>query len=319
MIESEKVVFVVGPTATGKSAWALELTEKYGGTLVNIDSVQCYQGLEIGSAAPTAAEMQAASYRLYSYVQAPQEMTAGQYVRDFYSMLEEPEIKFPLFITGGTGFYIQALEKGMYNLPEIPDGLKEKIENEILELGNEKLYQELIDFDPATKIHVNDSYRLGRALEVKRAFNKKMSDLQAEAEGNRKNKIPFPYLKIGLWPEQAKLEKKVQERTEKMLSNGMIEEAKHFIDQGFINWAPLHSVGYQDVVDYLQNKIRRTELAAAINQSTMQLIKKQRTWFRRDDSILWSNLQSEIHTQVRVQVDQFLMDSRTSFDPASRG
>lgn len=318
MTDSDKVVFVVGPTATGKSAWALELAQKYDGTIVNIDSVQCYRGLEIGSAAPTAQEKAEASYKLYSYVVAPQEITAGQYLRDFYSLLEDSSLKFPLFITGGTGFYIQALEKGMYNVPEMPEGLKEQIENEILEFGNEKLYQELIAFDPATKIHVNDSYRLGRALEVKRAFNKKMSELQAEGEGNRKNKIPFPYIKIGIWPDAGVLEKKVQQRTDKMLADGMIDETKHFLDRGFADWAPLHSVGYQDVVDYLQNKIRHSELASAINQSTMQLIKKQRTWFKRDESILWSNLQSETHTQVRVQVDQFLMELRTSFDPVSR-
>ena len=115
-LQSQKFIFVVGPTASGKSQWALEQAEKYSGSIINCDSVQFYKGLEIGSAAPTQLEKKKAPHHLYGYVEAPQEMTAGQFLRDFYQLLEKKILKFPVFIVGGTGFYVLALEKGMYDL-----------------------------------------------------------------------------------------------------------------------------------------------------------------------------------------------------------
>ena len=107
---TKKIIFVLGPTASGKSAWALEQAVKYQGSVVNIDSVQFYKGLEIGSAAPTALEKKMVPHYLYSYVEAPHEVTAGRYLKDFYALLET-NIQFPLFIVGGDGFLHSGLRK----------------------------------------------------------------------------------------------------------------------------------------------------------------------------------------------------------------
>lgn len=302
MVASTKVnttkqcVFVVGPTASGKSAWALEQAQKYQGSVVNIDSVQFYKDLIVGSAAPTESEKQLVPHHLYSYVEAPNEMTAGGYIEDFYK-LTDSDIKFPLFIVGGTGFYIQALEKGMFDIEPIPEQFRKEIETELENMGAEKLHAELLAKDPQSKIHVNDHYRLVRALEIIRYTGKNPSELKTQPEAN-KNNFKFPYIKVGFDFDKIDYIPRVIKRTQLMIENGIIEETKAFVGKGFVDWAPLHSVGYKETMTYLQTEQSKEWLQQAIEQSTMQLIKKQKTWFKRDPAILWSN-------QSR-QLDQFL-------------
>ncbi len=287
-----KAIFVVGPTAAGKSQLALSLAQKFGGSIVNCDSVQFYNRLKIGSAGPSDEELKLVPHYLYSYVNPPQEVTAGQYLRDFHQLIEaNKDIKGPLIIVGGTGFYVQALEKGMYNVPQIRPELKQQIEDEIKEHGNEKAYKELIDFDPETKIHINDAYRIGRALEVKRAFNLKMSDLKTQAsfsnETETKFKLPYPFIKIGVDVDREVLFNNIAQRTKKMLQAGFIDEVKALIEEGYADWAPMNSVGYSEIKKLLSGQIPQAQLEELINQSTRQLTKKQRTWFKRDPAIKW--------------------------------
>ncbi len=300
-----KCVFVLGPTATGKSQLAIELAQKHNGHIVNIDSVQLYKGLEIGSAAPTSDDLKKVPHHLFSYVTAPTEMTAGQYIRDFYQLMEKLKPNTNLFIVGGTGFYIQALEKGMFNLPEVTTEIKQQVLDDLDRYGADKLYVELKDFDAETVIHPNDHYRLGRALEIKRAFNKKMSDFQ---NANNKDALPFPYLKIGLnfsSDDKEKMRARVKNRIQQMIKNGLIAETKSFLDCGFDQWTPLSSVGYIETVQYLKNEITLEQLEPAITLSTMQLIKKQRNWFKRDPTVLWSDLFRSDTSIIEKQVADF--------------
>lgn len=302
-----KVIFVVGPTASGKSHLALQLAKKFKGSIVNIDSVQFYDGLIVGSAAPTEDEKKQAPHYLFSYVKAPEEMTAGQYIRDFYELIESGKVNSPIFVVGGTGFYIQALEKGMYDLPEVSEEIKKEVLADFETFGAEHMFKELKEFDPDTELHPNDHYRVGRALEVKRAFNLKMSEFKNS--GDNKNKLPYPALKIGLTFETEDREKflnRVHQRTLKMIDEGIIDETKGFLTQGFENWAPLASVGYLETKAYLQGQIAREELPAAITQATMKLVKKQKTWFKRDESILWSDVFNPKLEPIERAVQDFL-------------
>ncbi len=313
--KNQKIIFVIGSTASGKSQWAMSLAEQFDGSILNIDSVQFYEGLVIGSAAPTQAEKSEIPHYMYNYVQAPTEMTAGQFLRDFYKLIDcenfnSKKIKFPLFVVGGTGFYIQALEKGMFNVPEISVDLKLQIENEIKEFGNEKAYQELIAFDPKTQIHVNDAYRIGRALEIKRAFGQTMTQLQSEFENSKKMDLKIPFIKIGKFLDKDVLFKNVTARTQKMIKDGIITEVEHFIRLGHADWAPLRSVGYFEVLKYLNSEISKENLPAEIIQSTMQLIKKQKTWFKRDQTVLWSTANGLIENEIEQKIDLFLNESK---------
>jgi tRNA dimethylallyltransferase len=296
---TKKVVFVVGPTAGGKSAAALEAASRAGGSIVNIDSVQFYQGLEIGSAAPTAKEKKQVPHYLYSYIPAPREMTAGKYLDDFYKLLEAPQLKFPLFIVGGTGFYIQALEKGLYDIEPIPENIRIEIEEELADKGAEVLFAELKLKDPQTQIHINDHYRLVRALEIVRTTGKTPSQMKADQE-YKKKQLPFAYIKTGYSFEKEIFLQRVQRRTRQMIKEGLIEETEYFLKHNFSDWSPLSSVGFKETVQFLQEGKTKDWLYENVVQSTMKLIKKQKTWFKRDSSILWSDQQAHI--------DRFLLE-----------
>lgn len=300
----QKVVFVVGPTASGKSQWALEKAIQTGGSIVNIDSIQVYQGLEIGAASPNAAEQSQAPHYLYSYVVAPEEMTAGRYIQDFYKLLKK-SIRFPLFVVGGTGFYIQALEKGMYDVSPVPPEVRLQIENELTLHGAERLHQELLRKDPQSFIHVNDHYRLVRALEIIRYHGKTPSEMKLHAEKN-KNPLPFRLIKFGFSFSKEEFAQRVRQRTQQMIKKGIIEETEFFLKQNCQSWAPLASVGFKETVEYLQTNKNLDWLQLAIEQSTMQLIKKQKTWFKRDKSVLWSELNRTESASIDQKLDQFL-------------
>lgn len=281
----KKCIFVVGPTATGKSNWALQRALECNGSVVNADSVQFYRPLRIGSAAPTEADKAKTPHHLYSYMEPPDEMTAGKFLRDFYKMLEAESPRFPLFIVGGSGFYLQALEKGMYDVDPAKPGLREKIEQRLELEGAEALHKELLSADPQSKIHINDHFRLVRALEIFYSTGQAPSLYRQQPA---KNALPFPVLKVGFDYERAELLERVKKRTEKMLADGLIAEVESVLSRASADWAPLQSVGYKEVVEFLSSGRDRSWLAEEITKNTMQLIKKQKTWFKRDGSILWS-------------------------------
>jgi tRNA dimethylallyltransferase len=304
--QSQKIIFVVGPTASGKSAWAVQQAKRRNGSIVNIDSVQFYEKLLIGSAAPTESEKAEVPHYLYSYVAAPTEMTAGRYIDDFYKLLENPDLQYPLFVVGGTGFYIQALEKGMFDVNPIPDAFRAKIETELESRGAKSLHQELLTKDPGSKIHLNDHYRLVRAIEIIR-FTGKIPSLMQTKPAENKNGLKLPYLKVGFSHEKNIFTEIVRERTNAMLKDGIIDETKYFLERGFDAWAPLASVGYKETVQFIKENLSEKWLKAAIEQSTMKLIKKQKTWFKRDNTILWSNHSGETQQAMGLKLDQFLL------------
>lgn len=301
-----KIIFVVGSTASGKTDLALKLATQYSGVIVNCDSVQFYKELLIGSASPNEFEKKQVPHFLYNYVSAPQEMTAGQFLRDFYSWLGLFKGTGPIFVVGGTGFYIQALEKGMYDVPEVSEEVRQQVLLDFEALGAEKMYQELHEFDPKTNVHPNDHYRIGRALEIQRQFGQKMTAF-SEGQRENKNKLQNPFMKVGQWLEKEILSERVRQRSLKMIQSGLIEEVENILKNTEPTWAPLNSVGYLETVQYLQGKIPRERLVEDIQTSTMRLIKKQKTWFKRDDAVLWSR-DLNWNDEWTLKIDQFLSE-----------
>lgn len=287
-----KVVFIVGATATGKSEWALQLAEKHQGVIVNCDSVQLYKKLEIGAAKPTAEERARVPHYLLDYVPPPNEITAGQYCRDFFECVDGLPPEKPIFVVGGTGFYFMAIEKGMYPVLPIPAEIQKAIAEEFLVPGGgARLYQELLTKDPeyGSKIHVADHYRIGRALEMIRTHGKTVSQIKQEFS-ERQRPFPFPLLKLGPAWQREHLNQRIFLRSQKMLNDGLIDEVQALLDEGWGSWGPLSSVGYREVCEFLSssNKLRdKSRLAEDIAVSTRQLAKKQRTWFQRDPEIHW--------------------------------
>lgn len=304
--KSQPVIFVVGSTASGKSDWALKLAQKQGGVIVNCDSIQVYKKLDIGSAKASAEERALVPHYLIDYVSPPQEMTAGVYSDDFFALM--PTLPAgPVFVVGGTGFYFMALEKGMYPVTKVAPELKAQVEAEMAEPGGaEKLYAEMMAKDPeyGSKIKPGDHYRIGRGIELLRTQGRSVTEIQREFDAQ---KIPFPYplLKIGPRWDREVLRGRIAQRTQKMLQAGLIDEVRGLLDEGLKDWAPMSSVGYREVVQYLEQGLSLPELADLISTNTAQLAKKQRTWFQRDNDIQWFDGESGYEGAALV-VEKFL-------------
>ncbi|MEN0059075.1 MAG: tRNA (adenosine(37)-N6)-dimethylallyltransferase MiaA, partial [Bdellovibrio sp.] len=259
-------------------------------------------------AKPSLRERALVPHYLFDYVSSPHEVTAAQYVRDFYSCVEALPENIPLFVVGGTGFYFLALERGMYPVTPVAEEVKEEIK-EILRApgGPERLYEELCTKDPAyaQKIHSADHYRLGRALELIRTQGRSVTEIQEEFAAASAD-FPFSVLKVGPQWVKEDLAQRIQLRTRKMMEAGLVAEVRALLDQGLESWAPLQSVGYRETVLALKGEIPMTELEALIAQGTRQLAKKQKTWFQRDKEIHWCAGGDEGFPQARALVEKFL-------------
>jgi tRNA dimethylallyltransferase len=306
-----KVVFVVGTTASGKSNLALELAKKLSGGIVNCDSVQLYESVNIGSAKPTPKEQQEVPHFLFDVVKEGEDIAAGEYVRQCEKKLKELAKQFPVvFVVGGTGFYFQALEKGMYEVGGADEAVRKQVEEELSsEAGARRLYEELQIKDPkaAEKIFPNDHYRLGRAIEMMRVHGKSVSEVRAEFEKSQRP-FPYPLLKLGIRLSREQLEPRVRLRVRQMLAAGLVEEVQGLLQRNRADWAPLLSVGYKETVEKLAagplGEAELHDLEAEIVQSTLRLAKKQRTWFGRDKDIHW--LEPDDFEQAGARVERFL-------------
>lgn len=345
-----KVIFIVGPTASGKSKLAIDLclflkkhaqenpqslalnsknpTPYY---IVNADSIQLYQELDIGSAKPTPEEQSLVPHLLFDQVKPLDEVTAGKYEKWFFATLAQLPPESVVFVVGGTGFYFQALEKGMFEIGASNEQVKAQVEQELKQVGGpERLFAELKSMDPQTaeKISMNDHYRLGRFVEIIRSHGLPVSQLQENLK-LKQRPFPYPLLKLGIWMERDQLEPIVKVRTEKMLQAGWLTEVKNIIKkypqavtaEGV--WAPLESVGYYQVLEFLQQqklledsieassvrlshftKEQLQALSQSINTATLQLTKKQRTWFKRDKDIHWLADSYEQNLNQAIQLVQ---------------
>ncbi len=285
---SGRLFFLVGPTGSGKTILSIRACEEFSGEVLNCDSVQVYEKVNIGSARPSPEQLLRAKHHLLGHVKAPEKYTAGKYRRDSLLVLEKCfSSQVPsVFVTGGTGFYFLALEKGMFNVPEISESVSQDIQRQISEGLLPELYRELLSKDPdyAQKIGGNDSYRIQRALELIRTLGKTMGQIQRDF---KEEPLPWPIRKIGLRVDRDVLRSRVRQRAQEMLKQGLIEEVQDLREQGLSQWAPMKSVGYKETQAYLEGRIQKTELVDEIVKNTMSFAKRQMTWFKRDKDICW--------------------------------
>ena len=313
MDESPKLLFIVGPSGVGKSHWAIEWAKQIHSTgqavgILNCDSIQIYKDLNIGSAKPDFVKYPDISFYLYNQIPAPKLCTAGLFRKKALQILTDKLSKEIIIATGGSGFYLQALEKGMFPVapssalglspsqspssPPDPSSLpdmscpRKRASNTKKTLTLSELYQSLKQKDPlaASRISPKDRYRILRALELINQEGKTLSSLQSEF---KEQKLPWPYLKIGLSIPKDELLKRIQKRTKFMLKSGLIEEVEKLLQRGLKAWRPLNSIGYKETQQYLEGLMTKEELEADIVRNTMRLAKKQKTWFKKDTSIQW--------------------------------
>ena len=286
------LVFLLGPTASGKTDWALKWADQTGGVIVNGDSVQLYRELNIGSAKPDFKKYSHIPHYLFDLVEAPQVWTAGDYRKNALKILHRELPGRQVFVTGGSGFYIQALEKGMYPVQKASKEVVEKLKAIYKKKGLDFLYRELQKKDPeqARKVESKDHYRILRSLAIINSEGCPVSEIKKRFSPK---KLPWPYLKIGLNISREELVKRVENRTHWMLKRGLIEEVECLLKKGLENWKPLQSVGYRESVLFLKKKLNKDTLYSQIVQNTLSLARKQKKWFQRDKNIVWCDFKTD--------------------------
>ncbi len=293
MVVSSKLyplVFVVGPTGVGKSDFSIQAALEFSGAIVNFDSLQFFTDLNIGTAKPSLQERSQCPHYLFDIRDMGEKMTAGEFRREAIEIINKHSSERILFFVGGSGFYLQALEKGMYDVERVSAEIREEYLLKLNELGVEGLYHELLTLDPdyAVKISSNDKYRIFRALTLIRAGGRPLSEIQSEHKNNRNARaLNHPIIRIGLKIDREVLKKRIQLRVQKMLEAGLVEEVESLLKVAPKSWAPLSCVGYKEIVNYLEEGGKLNEAKEHIVLNTMKLAKRQMTWFKRDKEIKW--------------------------------
>jgi tRNA dimethylallyltransferase len=290
----DKVLVILGPTCVGKTQVALKLADILKGEIVSFDSRQIYKLMDIGTAKPTQEERERIAHHMVDLVYPDQTFTAADYgskAREVIGQIRGRN-KQPIAV-GGSGLYLKALIEGFFEGPKADENIRKRLQGEAQKLGEPHLFARLQEVDPqaAERIHPNDLVRIIRALEVWELTGRPISTWQQEGAYQ-----PFlmQFVKIGLNLKREKLYKRINARTDQMISSGLVDEVKKLKERGFTpRLKALKSVGYQELFDYLEGRSKLPEAVEAIKLNTRHYAKRQMTWFRKDEEIIWIDREEE--------------------------
>ena len=281
-MRADKAVLIAGPTASGKSALALALAEKLGGTIINADSMQVYRDLRVITARPSPNEEARVPHRLYGHVDAAVNYSTGQWLRDVAAVLADvkAEDRVPILV-GGTGLYFKALTTGLAAVPPIPADLRHEVRGRVAREGAPALHAELMALDPATaqRLTVNDRSRIARAMEVVLATGRPLSDWHRE--GMPPLIDPAKAAKVFITCERAELVRRIEARFAVMLKAGALEEVRALSGRKLDPLLPaMKAHGVPWLIRHLGGEIALDEAAAGAVMDTRRYAKRQLTWFR---------------------------------------
>jgi tRNA dimethylallyltransferase len=283
MNEDKSVLVICGPTGAGKSEAGLILAERIGGEIISADAFQFYRGLDLGTAKPTASERKEVTHHLIDCLSPEENANAHWYGEKVRFLV--PEIigrkKVPILV-GGSGLYLRAVLDGFFEVPEQAAVLEAR--KELFGIGPEELFSRLKRVDPeaAVRIHPNDTYRLGRALEVYLATGKPISVL-------RRQKISFayPFRFFGVYRNREELYRRIDRRVEAIFAAGFLAEVKALRGRYDFVLPAFEAIGYREAAAHLSGKISLPETKKIIKQKTRNYAKRQMTWFRKEKRISW--------------------------------
>ena len=303
----------MGPTASGKTDFAVRLVESLPLDIISVDSAMVYRGMDIGTAKPDRATLARAPHRLVDIRDPEERYSAGDFVRDVLQAIDgiRAEGRMPLLV-GGTMMYFRALTRGIAKLPAADEQLRATIDAEAAATGWPTMHRKLAAVDPlaAARINPNDSQRIQRALEVFRTSGKPLSEWQREHPAGGS---PPRYLKIALVPaDRAALHQRIERRLVQMLADGFIEEIERLRRRpGLSLESPsMRAVGYRQLWSFLDGEMNCEEARAAALAATRQLAKRQLTWLRAEPGLhtadpLESNSFAAIMSIVGRELDKY--------------
>ena len=285
MSKSHKYLIVVaGPTAVGKTALCIQLAQHLRTEIVSADARQCYQGMAIGTAQPTAQELQAVPHHLVNFLPVQQIYSAGMFERDVLSTLDRLFCKHDcVLMTGGSGLYIQAVCQGLDTMPWVDAPIRATLNTRLQQEGLSVLARELAAQDPAYYQVVDraNPHRIIRALEVGLSTGKPYSYFRKRRSEARS----FGIIKIGLTRDRDVLHTRIHQRVDQMMAHGLLQEAAALYPYRHYN--ALQTVGYRELFGYMAGDYDQAEAVRLLKSNTRKYAKRQLTWFRHDPAMRW--------------------------------
>jgi tRNA dimethylallyltransferase len=303
-------IFLMGPTASGKSELAVALAFQLNCEIISVDSVMVYRGMDIGSAKPSVAAMEGIPHYLIDILDPEEAYSTGRFREQALEMMSfiTEKGKIPLLV-GGTMLYFNALLRGLAQLPAADVSVRRQIDREAGRYGWAAMHRVLAEIDPAAaaRIHPNDPQRIQRALEVYRISGQTLTDLQAQS---RKETIPFDVVKLIVAPEQRSvLHLRIERRFSMMLEQGLIEEVQTLLERKDLSdeMPSIRAVGYRQIWGYLQGRYDKETMIDRAVVATRQLAKRQLTWLRKEQTAFhYRSENSELLSVVLNDVGQLL-------------
>ncbi len=280
---NKKIIAVVGPTASGKTAYAVELAHKINGEIISADSRLVYKGFDIGTAKPTVEEMHGIPHYMIDIVEPEFDYTAGLYVTEARRIIEDiiKRGKTPI-IAGGTGLYFRLLLEN-YVMPEVEPNYD--LRKELQEYSSEDLHNILkkLDRDAADKIYANDKKKLIRTIEIIKISGKPISESRSIAEGSQ-----YDVDWLGLNFPREILYDRINKRVDIMIENGLVEETKNLLAKHGHIYNIVNTIGYQEITKFLDGEFSFEEAVDKLKQNSRNYAKRQLTWFRKNTKIKWN-------------------------------
>jgi len=278
---------IAGPTAVGKTAVAVRIAERRGWEIISADSRQVYRGLDIGTAKPTPEERVRAPHHLIDVAEPCEVYNCGRYRNDATAAIDDVlrRGRVPL-IVGGSGLYLRALERGLFEGPERNESLRTELRRFIEREGREALHERLATVDPlsARRIHPRDAERVIRAIEVFEITGKSISELQKTSTRSGR----FSLRLVGLRRPRETLYGLINTRFERMLDIGLVDELSRLMEKGFSEaWPSFRTVGYREMVQYLRGELHYSAAKEKAKTQTRRFAKRQMTWLNKASVTAW--------------------------------
>ena len=301
----KKVIVIVGPTASGKTTLSIELAKQIDGEIISADSMQIYKDMNIGTAKPTVDEMKNIKHHLIDFVSPEERFSVSDYQKLAQEKIKEIlNIGKKPIVVGGTGLYVNSLIYGIeYGKMTFNQKYREKLEKIAIEKGNKYIYEmaKNIDEQAIKNISINDRKRIIRILEIYKATGKNKTQLEMES---RKSEIPFDYRTYGIYIEREKLYDRINKRVDLMIQQGLIDEVKNIKKKYNKFPTAMQAIGYKEVVEYLENKITKSEMIEKIKMETRRYAKRQITWFKRNKNIKWLDGMGDMQNNINIILEE---------------
>ncbi|MBW1642998.1 MAG: tRNA (adenosine(37)-N6)-dimethylallyltransferase MiaA [Deltaproteobacteria bacterium] len=282
------VIIICGPTGVGKTTVGIELAKRFNGEIISADSMQIYRYMDIGTAKPSKAEQSAVAHHMIDIINPDEPFDAEMYSKAAREELNRLHIQDIIpFVVGGTGFYIKALEHGLFDPGPSDSAIRDRLRKKAEISGTRFLYEQLSQSDPDTAaiVHPNDTYRIIRALEVYELTGKGISTYRSQHDFSDN---PFRVLKIGLKMDREILYERIDKRVDIMIEAGFVDEVRNLLYKGYhADLKSMQSIGYRHIAGFIKEQISWDEAIRTMKRDTRRYAKRQFTWFKSDDSVKW--------------------------------